>query len=134
MTAPEHFADSQIPLAVKLGLVAVLARPGGNLTGVNFFFGELLAKRLDLLRELVPTARRIAVLVNPANPQRADVMVKEVQTEAQAIGMDTRILSAGTADEITSPSQGSNATARRARSRERQREQHLLTRRGSTEA
>ena len=97
-TIPIVFTVPEDP--VKLGLVAGLARPGGNLTGVNFFFGELLAKRLDLLRELVPTARRIAVLVNPANPQRADVMVKEVQTETQAMGMDTRILSAGTADEI----------------------------------
>ena len=95
-TIPIVFTVPEDP--VKLGLVAGLARPGGNLTGVNFFFGELLAKRLDLLRELVPSARRIAVLVNPANPQRADVMVKE--TETQAMGMDTRILSAGTADEI----------------------------------
>jgi putative tryptophan/tyrosine transport system substrate-binding protein len=97
-TTPIVFTVPEDP--VKLGLVAGLARPGGNLTGVNFFFGELLAKRLDLLRELVPTARRIAVLVNPANPQRANVMVKEVQTEAQTMGMDTRVLSAGTADEI----------------------------------
>jgi ABC-type uncharacterized transport system substrate-binding protein len=92
-TTPIVFTVSEDP--VKLGLVAGLARPGGNL-----FLGELLAKRLDLLREMVPTARRIAVLVNPANAQRADVMTKEVQTEAQAMGMDTRILSASTTDEI----------------------------------
>jgi putative ABC transport system substrate-binding protein len=97
-TIPIVFTVPEDP--VKLGLVAGLARPGGNLTGVNFFLGEVLAKRLDLLREVVPTARRIAVLVNPANPQRADVMAKEVQTEAQAMGIDTRILSASTADEI----------------------------------
>ena len=97
-TIPIVFTVPEDP--VKLGLVASLARPGGNLTGVNFFLGELLAKRLDLLRELVPAARRIAVFVNPANPQRADVMAKEVQTAAQAMGMDTRVFSTGTADEI----------------------------------
>src|SRR5437868_2407687 len=54
---------------VKLGLVTSLARPGGNLTGVNIFLAELIAKQLELLRELVPTAARIAVLVNPTGPQ-----------------------------------------------------------------
>src|SRR5262249_47758521 len=85
--------------AVKLGLVASLARPGGNLTGVNFLLGELQAKRLDLLHELVPRARRMAVLVNRANPERANAMANEVQTAAQAMGMETRVLSAGGPDE-----------------------------------
>jgi hypothetical protein len=56
---------------VRLGLVSSLGRPGGNLTGINFLIGELTAKRLGLLRELVPRATRIAVLVNPANATNA---------------------------------------------------------------
>jgi len=85
---------------VKVGLVASLARPGGNLTGINFFTGELAAKRLELLRELVPRAARIAVLVNPANAAITVSTLRDVETAARAMGLQIQVLTANTSREI----------------------------------
>jgi putative ABC transport system substrate-binding protein len=97
-TIPIVFAIPEDP--VKLGLVASLARPGGNLTGVNFFFGELVPKRLELLRELMPAMRRVAVFVNPANPARAELHAKEAETAGRAMGLQVQVFNAGTSGEI----------------------------------
>ena len=96
-TVPIAFAVGEDP--VRLGLVASLARPGGNLTGINFFVGELAVKRLELLRELVPQAVRVAVLVNPANPN-AKTILRDVETAARAMGLQIQVRNAGTIDEI----------------------------------
>jgi putative ABC transport system substrate-binding protein len=85
---------------VKLGLVANLARPAGNLTGVNFFSEELGAKRLELLRELVPGTTHVAVLVNPANANYAETTISEVGTSAHSMGLQTQVLKASTISEI----------------------------------
>ena len=84
---------------VKLGLVTNLARPGGNLTGINFFAGELAAKRLEILRELVPAATRVAVLVNPINPN-AEAALREVAAAGSAIGMEIVAFNASSSREI----------------------------------
>ena len=85
---------------VRLGLVASLARPGGNLTGINFFNSELAAKRLELLRELVPAATRVAVLVNPANITNTESTLRDVQPAARAIGQQIQVFNASTSREI----------------------------------
>jgi putative ABC transport system substrate-binding protein len=85
---------------VELGLVASLARPGGNLTGVSIQLGELMPKRLELLSELVPQAAVIALLVNPNNPIFAERMISDVQGAARAKGVQLRILKAATESEI----------------------------------
>jgi putative ABC transport system substrate-binding protein len=95
---PIVFAVSADP--VSLGLVASLARPGGNLTGINFFVGELVAKRLELLRELLPAATRIAVLVNPTEVTNTAVTLKDVETAASAMGLQIKRLNASTSLEI----------------------------------
>src|SRR6266566_8922547 len=76
-TIPIVFGVSEDP--VRLGLVASLARPDGNLTGINFFTGELAAKRLELLRALVPAATRVAGLVNPANATNTETTLRDVE-------------------------------------------------------
>jgi putative ABC transport system substrate-binding protein len=86
--------------AVGLGLVASLARPGGNATGINFFNGEVIAKQLRLLHDLVPTAVRVAVLINPINSTVAKSQLREVQEAAPTIGLQIQILNASTIDEI----------------------------------
>jgi ABC-type uncharacterized transport system substrate-binding protein len=96
-TIPIVFAVSEDP--VKLGLVASLARPGGNATGVNFFNAELNAKRLELLRQLVPTAKRIALLANPEIGSSA-VAVRDVEAVAPAMGLQIRVINARSANEI----------------------------------
>jgi putative ABC transport system substrate-binding protein len=97
-TIPIVFGMAQDP--VKLGLVASLARPGGNLTGVNFLLTELAAKRLELLREMVPAAKRLAVLVNPTQAINMESTLQEVQAGAQAMGLHIRVLNAGTSRKI----------------------------------
>jgi putative tryptophan/tyrosine transport system substrate-binding protein len=96
-TIPIVFAVDDDP--VRLGLVASLARPNGNLTGLNFFATELAEKRLELLRELVPTAARVAVLVNPTYPN-AEPTVRDVTTAAHARGLQIEVHNASTSQEI----------------------------------
>jgi putative tryptophan/tyrosine transport system substrate-binding protein len=97
-TIPIVFAVSDDP--VKFGLVKSLARPGGNLTGVNFLNTELTSKRLELLREMVPRAARIAVLVNPANAANMQATLQEVEAAGRAMGLQIQIFNAATSREI----------------------------------
>jgi putative ABC transport system substrate-binding protein len=85
---------------VRLGLVANLARPGGNMTGINFFVGELAAKRLEILRELVPGATRVAVLVNPANAADAEPALRDTEAAARVMVLQNYVLNASTSREI----------------------------------
>jgi putative ABC transport system substrate-binding protein len=97
-TIPIVFGVAEDP--VKLGLVASLARPGGNATGINFFFNEVVAKRLGLLHDLVPKAARIAVLVNPASAVITETMVRDIPEAARALGLQVQFLNASTIPEI----------------------------------
>jgi putative tryptophan/tyrosine transport system substrate-binding protein len=96
-TIPSVFLVPEDP--VRFGLVASLARPGGNLTGVNLFTGELSAKRLELLREMVPGITRVAALVNPTSPS-AETTVRDVEAAARAMGLQIQVLNASTSREI----------------------------------
>jgi putative tryptophan/tyrosine transport system substrate-binding protein len=97
-TIPIVFIVGEDP--VRLGLVTSLARPGGNLTGINFLALELAAKRLGLLRELVPGATRIAVLVNPANAIYTESTLRDLGAAARATGLQIRMFNASTIPEI----------------------------------
>ena len=96
-TIPIVFTVSEDP--VRTGLVASLARPGGNLTGINFLSQELAAKRLELLRELVPGAAKVAVLADPAVPPTATTL-REVEKAAGTMGLQTKIFNASSSGEI----------------------------------
>jgi putative ABC transport system substrate-binding protein len=97
-TIPVVFNVGEDP--VRLGLVASLARPGGNVTGINYFIYELAGKRLALQHELVPAATRVAMLVNPANAVHTGTTLKDVEAAARAIGLQIQIVNASTSREI----------------------------------
>jgi putative ABC transport system substrate-binding protein len=97
-TIPIVFSSGDDP--VRLGLVGSLARPGGNLTGINIFTAELAAKRLDLLRELVPGAARVGVLVNPTNATTTESTLRDVAAAARATGLQVKVANASTSPEI----------------------------------
>ncbi|MGB7692732.1 MAG: ABC transporter substrate-binding protein [Pseudolabrys sp.] len=97
-TIPIVFGVGDNP--VRLGLVASLAQPGGNATGINFFVQEVVAKRLRLLHELVPKAVRVAVLVNRGNASVAESTVRDVEEAAPTLGLQIQILNATTIGEI----------------------------------
>src|SRR5262249_8922358 len=80
----------------RLGLVASLNRPGGNATGVTILTVAVAAKRLELLRELIPTARVIALLVNPANPALAEASLSSTRSAADTLGLEIHVLNAST--------------------------------------
>ena len=107
VTAVAAKATTTIPIVfivpedpVRLGLVKSLARPGGNMTGINIFLAELVAKRLGLLHELLPAAVRVAMLVNPAEATIAEATLREVEPAARALGLQIQVLNASTSAEI----------------------------------
>jgi putative tryptophan/tyrosine transport system substrate-binding protein len=97
-TIPIVFSVGDDP--VKLGLVSSLSRPGGNVTGINFFSSEVTAKRLGLLHELLPKAARIGVLVNPTNVEITERTVKGVNAAADPLGLQIEVLNASNGNEI----------------------------------
>jgi putative ABC transport system substrate-binding protein len=97
-TIPIVFGVAQDPVA--LGLVASLARPDGNMTGVNFFNHDIETKRLGIMHELLPKARRLAVLINPANARATEVTSQALKEAAPALGLEVLFFSASTPGEI----------------------------------
>jgi putative tryptophan/tyrosine transport system substrate-binding protein len=97
-TIPIVFSVGDDP--VRSGLVASISRPGGNATGINFLTGEVVAKRLALLHELLPGAARVAAFINPADASRAEVLREEVEVTARTMGMQLQILNPTTNREI----------------------------------
>src|SRR5262249_34288888 len=97
-TIPVVFLAADDP--VRLGLVSSLARPGGNLTGFNILTSEMAAKQLELLHELMPGATRVAALLNPANATTTQVMLRDLEPAARALGLQIQVINADTSDEI----------------------------------
>jgi putative ABC transport system substrate-binding protein len=97
-TIPVVFLVGEDP--TRLGLVSSLTRPSGNLTGINLFANELEAKRLELLRQLVPHAARVAVLVNPVDVRNTETTLRDIGAAARTMGLQIQILKAGTVREI----------------------------------
>src|SRR5262249_31609989 len=97
-TLPIAFITAEDP--VKLGLVASLARPAGNATGLNFFTAEVNAKRLALLRELLPAAKQVAMLINPTNPINMTSTLAEVEQAARDLALQIQIANASTTPQI----------------------------------
>jgi len=96
-TTPIVFIVGDDP--VRLGLVTSLSRPGGNMTGINVFNAEVTAKRLELLRELMPHLARIAMLVNPADAN-TETQLKDANVAARAMGLQIQVLNADTSAEL----------------------------------
>jgi putative tryptophan/tyrosine transport system substrate-binding protein len=97
-TIPVVFTSGSDP--VKLGVVESLNRPGGNLTGVVFFNGALVVKRLELLRELVPSATRVGLLANPSNPTEAEPQIRDAREAARVLGVELQVLPASSGQDI----------------------------------
>ena len=97
-TIPVVFIVSEDP--VRLSLVKSLARPEGNLTGINFYNSELVAKQMELLRELVPQAAAVAVFVNPASTNTFEATLRDIEPAGRAMGLQIKLLRASTSREI----------------------------------
>jgi putative ABC transport system substrate-binding protein len=97
-TIPIVFGVAEDPVA--LGPVTSLARPGGNATGINYLAAQIVAKRLTLLRDLLPRAIRVAALINPANLANTELTLRELRTAGRVLGLDVNVHNASTADEI----------------------------------